>query len=55
MNPRESIIHSDLVPFVGMENLSQSSMHFIYNELRKAPSGSKFRNRDTLFLDNTLS
>jgi type I restriction enzyme S subunit len=48
MNPRESIPKSDPVPFVGMESLSQTSMHFVWNEARTGASGSKFRNRDTL-------
>lgn len=48
MNPRESINKSDPVPYVGMENLSQNSMHFVSNEKRTGVSGSKFRNRDSL-------
>ena len=48
MNPRESIHKSDPVPYVGMENLSQNSMHFVSNEVRTGASGSKFRNKDTL-------
>lgn len=48
MNPRESIHRSDPVPYVGMENLSENSMHFVSNETRKGGAGSKFRNRDTL-------
>lgn len=49
MNPSEILPTSETVPFVGMECLSQSSMHFSWKEQRTAPSGSKFRNRDTLF------
>lgn len=49
MNPSEILSTSETVPFVGMECLSQSSMHFSWKEQRTAPSGSKFRNRDTLF------
>ena len=48
INPRESIHKSEPVPYVGMENLSQSSMHFASHETRTGASGSKFRNRDTL-------
>lgn len=49
MNPSEILPTSETVPFVGMECLSQSSMHFSWKEQRTASSGSKFRNRDTLF------
>ena len=49
MNPSETLPSSETVPFVGMDCLSQSSMHFSWKEQRTAPSGSKFRNRDTLF------
>lgn len=49
MNPRESINKSDFVPYVGMEDLSTTSMHFVSKEERKSASGAKFRNRDTLF------
>jgi len=48
MNPRESVHKGDSVPYVGMENLSQTSMHFVSNETRIGASGSKFRNRDSL-------
>lgn len=48
MNPRELIGKSDLAPFVGMDSLSRTSMHFVSKEVREGPSGSKFRNRDTL-------
>jgi len=49
INPRESIHKSDQLPFVGMDDLSQNSMHFLFDEMRFGSSGSKFRNRDTLF------
>jgi len=49
MNPSETLPSSEVVPFVGMECLSQSSMHFSWKEERQRPSGSKFRNGDTLF------
>lgn len=49
INPRESIHKNDSAPYAGMDNLSQSSMHFVCNEMRAgASSGSKFRNGDTL-------
>jgi type I restriction enzyme, S subunit len=48
MNPRESIHKSDLVPYVGMDNLSASSMYFETNEVRQGAAGSKFRNQDSL-------
>jgi type I restriction enzyme, S subunit len=49
INPSERIDKSEEVPFVGMEDLSLSSMFFIPKEIRKGGSGSKFRNRDVLF------
>lgn len=49
INPSERLDKSEEVPFVGMENLSMSSMFFSVKEHRKNPSGSKFRNRDVLF------
>lgn len=48
MNPRESVHKSDFVPYVGMDNLSVSSMYFETNEVRQGAAGSKFRNRDSL-------
>jgi len=48
VNPRESVHKDELAPHVGMEDLSESSMHFISKEERKGAAGSKFRNRDTL-------
>ena len=49
INPSERLDKSEEVPFVGMEDLSLSSMFFAVKEHRKNPSGSKFRNRDVLF------
>ncbi len=49
INPLERIDKSEEVPFVGMEDLSLSSMYFAVKESRKGASGSKFRNRDVLF------
>ena len=49
INPSERLDKSDEVPFVGMEDLSLSSMFFAVKEHRKGASGSKFRNRDVLF------
>lgn len=48
-NPSERLDKSEEVPFVGMEDLSLSSMFFAVKEHRKDASGSKFRNRDVLF------
>lgn len=49
INPSERPIKDDEKPYVGMEALSTDSMYFVYKEKRTGNSGSKFRNRDTLF------
>lgn len=48
VNPKETVHKGDLVPYIGMENLSGSSMYFVSKECRTGAAGSKFRNRDTL-------
>ncbi len=49
INPLETIDKDEEKPFVGMEDLSLTSMFFRLKETRKGSSGSKFRNRDVLF------
>jgi type I restriction enzyme S subunit len=49
INPSERIDKSEERPFVGMEDLSLTSMFFTSKETRKGGSGSKFRNYDVLF------
>ena len=49
INPSEIIDKDEEKPFVGMEDLSLTSMFFVPKETRKGSSGSKFRNRDVLF------
>jgi type I restriction enzyme, S subunit len=49
INPFERIDKNEPRPYVGMENLSLSSMFFTYEEYRTGSAGSKFRNYDTLF------
>ncbi len=49
INPPETIDKDEEKPFVGMEDLSLTSMFFVSKESRKGSSGSKFRNRDVLF------
>lgn len=49
INPTERLLKDEERPYVGMECLSTSAMYFEPLELRKGSSGSKFRNRDTLF------
>lgn len=49
INPKENIDSFIDKPFVGMENLSTTSMCFTYKEKRSGKSGSKFRNGDVLF------
>jgi type I restriction enzyme S subunit len=49
VNPTERIDKSEEIPFVGMDNLSVTSMFFTSKETRKGGQGAKFRNRDVLF------
>jgi type I restriction enzyme S subunit len=49
INPTERPNKDEEKPYVGMEDLSTSSMYFVYKEKRTGNSGSKFRSRDTLF------
>jgi type I restriction enzyme, S subunit len=49
INPSERFDKNELRPYVGMDNLSLSSMFFTYEEYRIGSAGSKFRNHDTLF------
>lgn len=49
INPRETPGNADDFPFVGMEDLSTTSMYFTYKERRTSKAGSKFRNGDVLF------
>jgi type I restriction enzyme S subunit len=49
VNPAERVDKSEEIPFVGMEELSVSSMFFTSKETRKGGQGAKFRNRDVLF------
>jgi type I restriction enzyme S subunit len=49
VNPLERIDRAEEHPFVGMENLSLTSMFFAPHETRKGGQGAKFRNRDVLF------
>lgn len=49
VNPSERVDKSENIPFVGMEELSVSSMFFTSRETRKGGQGAKFRNRDVLF------
>jgi type I restriction enzyme, S subunit len=49
INPRETPGISDDFPFIGMEDLSTTSMYFTYKERRTSKAGSKFRNGDVLF------
>jgi len=49
INPNERLVKSECHPYVGMEDLSLSSMYFESKERRHGASGSKFRNGDTLF------
>jgi type I restriction enzyme S subunit len=49
INPFEKLFDDDYRPYIGMENLSTTSMYFSYKENRKGKSGSKFRNDDVLF------
>jgi type I restriction enzyme, S subunit len=49
INPSERVDKSEEKPFVGMEDLSLTSMFFSSKEMRKGSAGSKFRNRDILF------
>jgi type I restriction enzyme S subunit len=49
INPLERIDRSGDHPFVGMEDLSLTSLFFTPHETRKGGQGAKFRNRDVLF------
>lgn len=49
LNPTEQVDKSELRPYVGMEDLSLTSMFFTSKEERFGNSGSKFKNRDVLF------
>jgi len=49
INPTERPVNGEEKPYFGMEALSTSSMYFEQSAMRKGNSGSKFRNRDTLF------
>jgi type I restriction enzyme, S subunit len=49
INPPEQLDKSEEIPFVGMEDLSLTSMFFAPKETRKRGHGAKFRNRDVLF------
>lgn len=49
IKPTESIDKNEEHPYVGMEDLSVSSMLFMHKEFRTGNSGAKFRNGDTLF------
>jgi len=48
VNPIERIGGDEERPFVSMDRLSTTSMHFDYDELRQGAAGSKFRNGDSL-------
>ncbi|MGP1385150.1 MAG: restriction endonuclease subunit S [Thainema sp.] len=48
INPREKLNKYESKPFVGMGDLSLTSMFFSYSEHRQGNSGSKFRNNDVL-------
>jgi len=48
MNPVERVSKDFEKPYVGMENLSVSSMYFSSKEMRTGNAGSKFRNHDVL-------
>ena len=49
INPTERPEASEAKPYVGMEDLSLTSMYFASKEQRRKNAGSKFRNRDVLF------
>jgi type I restriction enzyme S subunit len=49
INPFERVDKGEELPFVGMEDLSVSSMFFTSTETRKGGKGAKFRNCDVLF------
>jgi type I restriction enzyme S subunit len=49
INPTERPAASDAKSYVGMEDLSLTSMYFSSKEQRTKNAGSKFRNRDVLF------
>jgi type I restriction enzyme S subunit len=49
INPYERLFDDEYRPYVGMENLSTTSMYFSCTENRKGKYGSKFRNDDVLF------
>lgn len=49
INPTERPTASEAKPYVGMEDLSLTSMYFSSKEKRTKNAGSKFRNRDILF------
>jgi type I restriction enzyme S subunit len=49
IDPAERIDKSEDLPFVPMEQLSLTSMFFVWTEYRKGAVGAKFRNRDILF------
>jgi len=48
LNPSERLDQSEEYPFVGMEDLSLTSMFFSPSQLRRGGQGAKFRNRDVL-------
>lgn len=48
-NPPISCDKSEIKPYVGMEDLSVSSMIFTHKKYRQGNSGSKFQNNDILF------
>lgn len=49
INPSEPLDKTELRPFVGMEDLSLTSMFFRSKEERRGNAGAKFRNNDVLF------
>jgi len=49
LNPSERLDQSEEYPFVGMEDLSLTSMFFSPSQLRRGGQGAKVRNRDVLF------
>jgi type I restriction enzyme S subunit len=49
INPTERPVASEAKSYVGMEDLSLTSMYFSSKEQRTKNAGSKFRNRDVLF------
>lgn len=49
INPGEPFDKTEFRPFVGMEDLSLTSMFFRSKEERRGSAGAKFRNNDVLF------